>query len=103
MTVHPLLSLWTLVLTAATLFWVALKDLSEFKVRNEFIAILAGLYLVHALCSGAWVSIQWNFAFAFLMLLGGIYAYSLQQIGGGDLNCWRSPSSGPAHDSRRRS
>jgi prepilin peptidase CpaA len=83
--VYPMLSLWILALTAATLFWVALTDLREFKVRNEFVAILAGLYLLHAVCSGAWVSMQWNFAFAFLMLLGGAYAYSLQQIGGGDL------------------
>ena len=51
--VYPMLSLWILVLTAATLFWVALTDLREFKVRNEFVAILAGLFLVHALCSGA--------------------------------------------------
>jgi prepilin peptidase CpaA len=85
MTIHPLLSLWILALTAATLFWVALTDLREFKVRNEFVAILAGLYLIYALCSGAWTSMQWNFAFAFLMLLGGLYAYSLRQIGGGDL------------------
>src|SRR5277367_5377553 len=80
-----MLSLWILVLTAATLFWVALTDLREFKVRNEFVAILAGLFVAHALCSGAWVSMQWNFAFALLMLAGGTYAYSLQQIGGGDL------------------
>jgi prepilin peptidase CpaA len=85
MTVHPMLSLWILVLTAATLFWVALTDLREFKIRNEFVALLVGLYLLHAFCSGAWVSMQWNFAFALLMLLAGAYAYSLQQIGGGDL------------------
>ena len=83
--VYPTLSLWILVLTAATLFWVALTDLREFKVRNEFVAILAGLYLLHALCSGTWVSMHWNIAFALLMLLGGTYAYSLRQIGGGDL------------------
>ena len=83
--VYPMLSLWILALTAATLFWVALTDLREFKVRNEFVAILAGLFVAHALCSGAWVSMQWNFAFALLMLVGGAYAYSLQQIGGGDL------------------
>ena len=83
--VYPTLSLWILVLTAATLFWVALTDLREFKVRNEFVAILAGLFVAHALSSGAWVSMQWNFAFALLMLAGGAYAYSLQQIGGGDL------------------
>jgi Flp pilus assembly protein protease CpaA len=77
-----MLSLWILALTAVTLFWVALTDLREFKVRNELIAILAGLYLAHALCSGAWVSMQWNFAFALLMLAAGTYAYSLQPIGG---------------------
>jgi prepilin peptidase CpaA len=80
-----MLSLWILALTAVTLFWVALTDLREFKVRNELIAILAGLYLAHALCSGAWVSMQWNFAFALLMLAAGTYAYSLQPIGAGDL------------------
>jgi Flp pilus assembly protein protease CpaA len=83
--VCPMLSLWILALTAVTLFWVALTDLREFKVGNELIAILAGLYLAHALCSGAWVSMQWNFAFALLMLAAGTYAYSLQPIGGGDL------------------
>ena len=72
-------------MTAVTLFWVALTDLREFKVRNELIVILACLYVVYALFSGAWVSMQWNFAFALLMLAGGAYAYSLQQIGGGDL------------------
>jgi prepilin peptidase CpaA len=83
--VYPMLSLWILALTAVTLFWVALTDLREFKVRNEFVAILAGLFVAHALSSGAWVSMQWNFAFALLMLAAGAYAYSLQQIGGGDL------------------
>jgi prepilin peptidase CpaA len=83
--VYPMLSLWILALTAVTLFWVALTDLREFKVRNEFVAILAGLYLLHAVCSGRWASMPWNFGFALLMLAAGMYAYSLQQIGGGDL------------------
>jgi len=85
MTVYPMISLWILVLTAVTLFWVALTDFREFKVRNELVAILVCLYVVYALFSGAWVSMQWNFAFVLLMLAGGAYAYSLQQIGGGDL------------------
>ena len=72
-------------MTAATLFWVALTDLREFKVRNELIIILVLLYVVYALFSGAWASMQWNFGFALLMLIGGTYAYSLQHIGGGDL------------------
>jgi prepilin peptidase CpaA len=85
MTEYPIASLWILVATAVTLFWVALTDLREFKVRNELIVILACLYVVHALFSGAWVFMQWNVAFALLMFAAGAYAYSLQQIGGGDL------------------
>lgn len=85
MTVYPAVSVWILVLTAVTLFWVALTDLREFKVRNELVLILAGLYVVYALFSGAWASMQWNFAFALLMFAAGLYAYSLHHIGGGDL------------------
>lgn len=85
MTVYPIIALWILVFTAVTLFWVALTDLREFKVRNELVVILVCLYVVYALFSGAWVYMQWNFAFALLMLVSGLYAYSLQHIGGGDL------------------
>jgi Flp pilus assembly protein protease CpaA len=46
MTDYPTVSLWILVITAATLFWVALTDLREFKVRNEFVVVLASLYVV---------------------------------------------------------
>ena len=35
MTVYPVVSIWILVLTALTLFWVALTDLREFKVRKR--------------------------------------------------------------------
>ncbi len=85
MTVYPAVSLWILVLTAATLFWVALTDLREFKVRNELILVLAGLYVAYALFSGGLATMPWNLAFALMMLAGGFYAYSLHQIGGGDL------------------
>jgi prepilin peptidase CpaA len=85
MNVYPIISLWILVLTAVTLFWAALTDLMEFKVRNELIVILACLYVVHAFFSGAWIGMQWNLAFALLMLVGGAYVYSLHHIGGGDL------------------
>lgn len=67
------------------MFWVALTDLREFKVPNELVVTLACLYVVYALVSGAWVYMQWNFAFALVMLTAGLYAYSIQHIGGGDL------------------
>ena len=85
MTVYPQTSTWILVLTSATLFWVALTDFKEFKIRNELVVVLAGLYVVHAVVSGRWVSMPWNIGFALLMLAGMTYAYSLEQIGGGDL------------------
>jgi prepilin peptidase CpaA len=85
MNVYPQASLLLLVLTSATLFWVALTDLREFKIRNEFIVVLAGLYFAHALVSGRWTSLPLNVAFALLMAAGMTYAYSLRQMGGGDL------------------
>ena len=33
-----------LVITPAVLFYVALTDFKEFKIRNEFILVLAGLF-----------------------------------------------------------
>ena len=45
------------------LFYVALTDFKQFKIRNELIFVLAGLFVVHALLSGRWVSAHWNLAF----------------------------------------
>ncbi len=78
-------SLAILVMTSGVLFWVALTDLKEFKIRNEFVVLLGGLYLVYALLSGRWVSMAEHIAFAALMLAGMIYAYAREQMGGGDL------------------
>jgi prepilin peptidase CpaA len=78
-------SLWILLLTSATLFWVALTDLKQFKIPNEFVIVLAGLYILYALVSGRYASMPGNVAFAALMFAGMMYAYSLQQMGGGDL------------------
>ena len=55
-----------LVITAAVLFYVALTDLKHFKIRNEVILVLTGLFVVHAILSGRWVSAHWNLAFAAL-------------------------------------
>ena len=56
-----------LVITAAVLFYVALTDLKHFKILNEVILVLTGLFVVHAILSGRWVSAHWNLAFAALM------------------------------------
>jgi prepilin peptidase CpaA len=74
-----------LVITAAVLFYVALTDFNEFKIRNEFILVLAGLFIVHALLSGRWVSAHWNLAFAALMFCIMLYFYAQKLMGGGDV------------------
>src|ERR1700750_395405 len=74
-----------LVITAAVLFYVALTDFKEFKIRNELILVLAGLFVVHALLSGRWVIAHWNLAFAALMFSVMLYFYAQNLMGGGDI------------------
>jgi prepilin peptidase CpaA len=85
MTAHPQVSLWILVVASATLVWVALTDFREFRIRNELVLILAGLYFAYAFVAGRWISVPWNVGFALLMLAGMTFAYSSQKMGGGDL------------------
>lgn len=74
-----------LVLTAATLFYVAFTDLKQFTIKNELILLLAGLFLVHATLSGRWAQLHWNIGFAVLMFLVMLYFYSQKLMGGGDV------------------
>jgi prepilin peptidase CpaA len=74
-----------LILTAATLFYVALTDFRHFKIRNELIIVLAGLFFLHAFLSGRWETLHWNLGFAALLFLIMLYFYSIKAMGGGDL------------------
>ena len=74
-----------LVITAAILFYVALTDFKHFKISNELILVLAGLFVVHAFVSGRWVSAPWNLAFAGLMFGVMLYFYAQNWMGGGDV------------------
>ena len=54
-----------LVITAAVLFYVALTDFKHFKIRNELILVLAGLFVVPRFCpavgrahTGTWPSLS---------------------------------------------
>ena len=78
------LSYWLLVVTAATLFWVALTDLRKFKIRNDLILVLIVLFFMHAILSGRWREIYWNIGLSVLMLAIMLYFYSLKAMGGGD-------------------
>src|SRR6266568_1698193 len=81
----PTLSHVVLVITAGVLFYAALTDFKYFKIRNELILILAGLFVAHALLSGRWVSAYWNLAFAVLMFCIMLYFYAQNLMGGGDV------------------
>jgi Flp pilus assembly protein protease CpaA len=74
-----------LVITAAVLFYVGLTDFKQFKIRNELILVLAGLFVVHAVLSGRWVSAHWNMAFAAIMFGVMLYYYAQNWMGGGDV------------------
>ena len=85
MAVYPQVSVWILIVTSVTLFWVALTDFREFKIPNEMVLALVGLYVLYSLVSRQRATMPWNIGFALLMLAGMIYAYWRQQMGGGDL------------------
>jgi prepilin peptidase CpaA len=85
MAFSPFASYVVLVVTAGTLFYVALTDLKEFRVANELILVLAGLYLVFAALSGHWRHLHWNLALAALMFAVLLYFYARGMLGGGDV------------------
>jgi len=74
-----------LVITAAILFYAALTDLKRYQIRNELIAVLAGLFFLHAFLSGRWPGIAWNVGLAFLIFAVILYFYSQNLLGGGDV------------------
>ena len=74
-----------LILTGAVLFYVALTDLKHYKIRNELILVLTGLFFLHAFLSGRWTTLPWNLGFAAILFLIMLYPYSMKMMGGGDL------------------
>jgi prepilin peptidase CpaA len=80
-----ILSQTILILTAAVLFYVAFTDLKHYKIRNEFILVLAGLFLLYVFLSGSWTTLAWNFGFAALLFFLMLFFYSMRLMGGGDL------------------
>jgi prepilin peptidase CpaA len=85
MAFSPTISHVVLVITAGVLFYVALTDFRYFKIRNELILVLAGLFVIHAVLSGRWAIAHWNLAFAVLMFGIMLYFYAQKLMGGGDV------------------
>lgn len=74
-----------LILTAAVLFYAAFTDLKHYKIRNEVVLVLAGLFLLYVFLLGAWMTLVWNFGFAVLLFILMLFFYSMKLMGGGDL------------------
>jgi prepilin peptidase CpaA len=85
MTNLTFLSNAVLTITAAILFYAALSDLKHYQIRNELIAVLGALFVLHALLSGRWPGIPWNVGLALLMFAFMLYFYSQNLMGGGDV------------------
>jgi prepilin peptidase CpaA len=74
-----------LVLAGALLVYLAVADLKEYRIRNELVLALGGLFLVYALVSGRWMVLHWHLAFAAGMFVLMLFSYSRGWMGGGDL------------------
>ena len=74
-----------LVVTATTLFYVAIKDIQEFKIRNEIVITIACLYGIYAVLSGEWVRAYMNVGLAIFMFVFLLIFYARGWLGGGDV------------------
>jgi prepilin peptidase CpaA len=74
-----------LLVTAALLLYGAVKDLRDYSISNVFVLVLGGLFILHALLSGRWVTLHENVAFALLMFAILLVCYWKEWMGGGDV------------------
>lgn len=85
MTDGSIAAYFVLVVTAALLFHIAVTDLREFKIRNDLILVLVGLFLMHSVLSGRWVELHWSIGFAAFAFVIMLFWYAQGLMGGGDL------------------
>jgi prepilin peptidase CpaA len=79
------LSQIVIILTGAVLFYVAFTDFKHYKIRNEVILVLAGLFILYVFIMGSWAMLAWNLGFAALAFLIMLFFYAMRLMGGGDL------------------
>ena len=95
------MSLMLLAIASTTLLWMAVTDFREFRIRNDQVLVLAGLYFAYAFASGSYASMPWNIGFALLIAATALFSYWLKQMGGGDTKLltvaalWTGPSCAP--------
>jgi Flp pilus assembly protein protease CpaA len=74
-----------IIATGAVLFYVAFTDFKHYKIRNEVVLLLAGLFLLYVFTIGNWATLAWNFGFAAVAFFFMLAFYSTGLMGGGDL------------------
>jgi prepilin peptidase CpaA len=74
-----------LLVTVVALLYAAFIDLKHYKISNELILLLIGLFFLYSLLSDRWTAAAWNCALAAGIFLFLMYFYSRHWMGGGDV------------------
>ena len=82
---NSLLNTAVLLVTIAALFYAAFIDLKHYKISNESIFLLTGLFFLYSLVSDRWITAAWNLGLAAGIFLFLIYFYTRHWMGGGDV------------------
>jgi prepilin peptidase CpaA len=83
--VQPAWAYFVLVAASALLLRAAWTDLREYKIRNELVLALAGLFVLYVLLVDQWFNLKWDIGFAALMFLVLLAFYTIGWMGGGDV------------------
>ena len=71
--------------TVAALFYAAFIDLKHYKISNELILLLIGLFFLYLLVSDRWSAAVWNVGLAAGIFLFLVFPYTRHWMGGGDV------------------
>jgi len=71
--------------TVAALFYAAFIDLKHYKISNELILLLIGLFFLYLLVSDRWSAAVWNVGLAAGVFLFLVFPYTRHWMGGGDV------------------
>ena len=83
--IREFLSQVVIIITATILFYVAINDLREYKIRNELVITIGCLFGIYTFLSGEWVDAGWNVGLALLMFVILLVFYAQNWLGGGDV------------------
>jgi prepilin peptidase CpaA len=74
-----------LTITSSILFYVAVADLQNYKIRNEMVQLLAALYLIYVMATGTWNELPLHLGIASVIFVALLICYNYKMVGGGDV------------------